>query len=101
MEFWPGSAAVDDPAVEALDAAHQCQDIALRVEREFGFSICAGFAISDVHGPTIHFWNRRDDGALIDAARARRLALGYLGAVMSEAEVREMLSNLFGNGPAG
>ncbi|MEZ5076974.1 MAG: hypothetical protein R2725_05985 [Solirubrobacterales bacterium] len=91
MTFWSGSVAIDHPEVEALDAVGQCQTIALEVERRFGFQVVAGFAVSDVHGPTLHFWNL-DGDRIVDAARARRQALGYLGAEFSSAEVGQMRS---------
>lgn len=37
----------------------------------------------------LHWWNDNGDGELIDAARARRIASGYLGAQLSSAEVAE------------
>lgn len=95
MTFWPGSAAVDYPEVEALDATGECQSIALRVALDYGFEVIVGWAMAVEHAPLLHFWNRREDGALIDAARARRTASGYLGAVLSDAEVREMREAIY------
>jgi hypothetical protein len=95
MTFWPGSAAVDCPEVEALDGEGECQAIALRVASEHGFEVVVGWAVAAEHDPLLHFWNRREDGALIDAARTRRTANGYLGAVMSAAEVHEMREAIY------
>lgn len=95
MTFWPGSAAIDCPGVEALDKEGECQTIALRAASEHCFEVVVGWAVAAEHEPLLHFWNRREDGALIDAARARRAATGYLGAVMTAAEVHEMREAIY------
>jgi hypothetical protein len=95
MTFWPGSAAIDCPEVEALDKEGECQAIALRVASEHGFEVVVGWAVAAEHDPLFHFWNRHEDGALIDAARARRAATGYLGAVMTAAEAHEMREAIY------
>jgi hypothetical protein len=98
MTFWPGSAAIDCPEVEALDEEGECQAIALRVASEQGFEVVVGWAVAAEHEPLLHFWNRREDGAIIDAARARRAATGYLGGAMTAAEVHEMREAIYREG---
>jgi hypothetical protein len=55
--------------------------------------MCGGVVASEAHPerPVIHFWNRDlGTGELIDAARSRRTARGYLGAELHPAEVAEL-----------
>jgi hypothetical protein len=93
LQFWGPDAVVEDFEVERLDQPHGCQTAALEAARRFGFEVVAGWVavqVGEDSGFVAHMWNLRDDGALIDAARGRIPATGYLGARLSREEVGAM-----------
>lgn len=94
VRFWSGEDCESDFQVQALDAVGECERVALEVSARFGFQVCVGYAASDAHGPTVHCWNLRPDGLLVDAARARRRATGYLGIPLDQLEARRWAATL-------
>lgn len=91
-EFWPAVAALSVEAVEALDKPRECEAVALDVGRRFGLGIAYGAVVSQAHleRPVWHYWNVAPSGEVVDAARRRRVADGYLGKRLEGFEVERM-----------
>jgi hypothetical protein len=96
-EFWPGSLAVALEAVEVLDRPTDCEAVALEAHRRFGFEVAYGavLALDLAPRPAWHFWLSGPHGEVIDPARKRRIANGYIGKRLEpfELERQQRLAN--------
>jgi hypothetical protein len=89
-QFWQGDRAIDCEAVEAKDRPQECQRIAVGAADLHCFEVVVGWAVAREHGPLWHVWNRAPEGSIVDAARARRVAFGYLGRVLTPGELSQL-----------
>lgn len=91
-EFWPGLSALSVEAVEDLDRPHECEAVALEIGRKFDLGVVYGAVLSRAHPerPVWHYWNVNAAGEVVDAARRRRIADGYLGKRLEGFEVERL-----------
>lgn len=81
--FWAGSAAIELHGAEAMDEASECQRVSLRIADTYGFEVVSGWALMKSGELPWHCFNLDpDSGAIVDAARARGLGIGYVGKVL-------------------
>jgi|GEM_PF-6044688 len=94
-QFWRGDQAVCLAAVEALDEKSECIQVSIRVAETHGFEVVNGWALSQTLRPFWHCFNHDPEtGAIIDAANARRTAVGYYGKRLSAGEVERLRTGL-------
>ncbi|HEX4669233.1 MAG TPA: hypothetical protein VH275_04580 [Solirubrobacterales bacterium] len=91
-EFWPAIAVLSMEGVEALDKPRECEAVALEVGRRFDLGVAYGAVLSQAHPerPVWHYWNVAPSGEVVDAARRRRVADGYLGKRLESFEVERL-----------